>query len=130
MHVSGTVLSTWRSVNTAKRLRERQFAGDQPIFIYARVIVVVDEIEAGRLTKYQPDRQQQQTANGQQGDAVRGPRTAARQAEVSAAVATLPQPVGRPAPRRLHGEDCCDAFSGPRLDCPRPIPRSQISRAP
>ena len=65
-----------------------QFAGDQPVLIYARVIVIVDEIEAGRLPKYQPNRQQQQTANGQQGDAVGGRRPAARQTGVSAAVAT------------------------------------------
>ena len=43
---------------------EREWAGNQPVFIDAVAIVIVDEAEAGRLTKYKGDRQRQQTANG------------------------------------------------------------------
>ena len=34
-------------------------------------------------------------------------------------------PVDRLAPRPLHGEDCHVRFSGWRLECFRPIPRSK-----
>ena len=64
-----------------------QFSRHQRVVIDALVVVVIDEVEAGRLTKYQPDGQQQETANDQEGNALRGPQTAARQARASAPVA-------------------------------------------
>ena len=48
-----------------------QLAGHQPVFRHAFGIVVVDEIEARRLSEHQSDRQQQQAANGQSAGAVR-----------------------------------------------------------
>jgi hypothetical protein len=54
-----------------------QFAGDQPVLIDARAIVIADESETGRLTEYQADGQQQQAANRQPANAVRGPPAAA-----------------------------------------------------
>ena len=49
---------------------QAQFAGDQPVLIYALIIVIVDEVVADGLAEDQPHRQEQKTADGQRRVAV------------------------------------------------------------